>query len=131
MRTFESLLLLADLMAFLALSVPGRRGGLWMRHWPVIASVMAAAQWLAEGPRWQMLPAYALTVSFLLVRLHRNFASRGRPPEQKPRHPMVAAGIVNAYSLAFFDRHLMGRQAKLLEGAAKQYPEVLFESRRP
>ena len=42
-----------------------------------------------------------------------------------------AHGIVNAYSLAFFDRHRTGRQAKLLEGAAKQDPEVLFESRRP
>ena len=42
-----------------------------------------------------------------------------------------AQGIVNAYSLAFFDRHLMGRPAPLLDGAAKQYPEVLFESRRP
>ncbi len=42
-----------------------------------------------------------------------------------------AHGIVNAYSLAFFDRHLVGRPAPLLEGTAKQYPEVLFESRRP
>ena len=42
-----------------------------------------------------------------------------------------AHGIVNAYSLAFFDRHLLGRPAPLLDGAAMQYPEVLFESRRP
>lgn len=42
-----------------------------------------------------------------------------------------AHGIVNAYSLAFFDRHLLGRPAPLLDGATKQYPEVLFESRRP
>ncbi len=39
-----------------------------------------------------------------------------------------AHGIVNAYSLAFFDRHLLGRPAPLLDGPAKQYPEVLFES---
>lgn len=38
--------------------------------------------------------------------------------------------IVNAYSLAFFDRHLLGHPANLLDGPAKQYPEVLFESRR-
>ena len=42
-----------------------------------------------------------------------------------------AHGIVNAYALAFFDRHLLGRSGPLLDGAAKQYPEVLFESRRP
>ena len=41
--------------------------------------------------------------------------------------------IINAYSLAFFDRHLAGRAStsKLLDGPAEQYPEVLFESRKP
>ena len=41
-----------------------------------------------------------------------------------------AHDIVNAYSLAFFDRHLLGRPATLLDGAANNYPEVRFESRR-
>ena len=91
MRPFEVWLLLADVMALLVLSVPRLRGGLLLRHLPAIASVMAAAQWWAEGPRWQMLPAYALTVVLLLLWLHRNFASRGRRPEQKGRHRAVAA----------------------------------------
>lgn len=39
--------------------------------------------------------------------------------------------IINAYSLAFFDRHLKGQPAALLGGPAEQYPEVLFETRRP
>jgi hypothetical protein len=39
--------------------------------------------------------------------------------------------IINAYSLAFFDRHLKGRPAALLDGPADQYPEVRFETRRP
>jgi len=39
--------------------------------------------------------------------------------------------IINAYSLAFFDRHLKDRPAVLLDGPAAQYPEVLFETRRP
>ena len=42
-----------------------------------------------------------------------------------------AHDIINAYSLAFFDRHLAGRPAKLLDGPAERYPEVLFESRAP
>jgi predicted dienelactone hydrolase len=42
-----------------------------------------------------------------------------------------AHNIINAYSLAFFDRHLEGRPAELLDGPAEQYPEVLFETRRP
>lgn len=41
-----------------------------------------------------------------------------------------AHDIINAYSLAFFDRHLMGRPATLLDEPIERYPEVLFESRR-
>jgi hypothetical protein len=37
--------------------------------------------------------------------------------------------IINAYSLAFFDRHLKGRPAALLDGPAARYPEVLLETR--
>ncbi len=39
--------------------------------------------------------------------------------------------IVNAYSVAFFDRELRDRPAPLLDGPTPQFPEVLFESRRP
>jgi hypothetical protein len=39
--------------------------------------------------------------------------------------------IVNAYSLAFFDRHLKDQPAALLDGPASQHPEVRFETRRP
>lgn len=42
-----------------------------------------------------------------------------------------AHAIINAYSLAFFDRHLKGQPGVLLNGPAEQYPEVLFETRRP
>jgi predicted dienelactone hydrolase len=37
--------------------------------------------------------------------------------------------IVNAYSLAFFDRHLEGRPSALLDGPTGPYPEVLLERR--
>ena len=39
--------------------------------------------------------------------------------------------IVNAYSLAFFDKELKGQSSSLLNGLSKQYPEVNFETRRP
>jgi hypothetical protein len=55
-------------------------------------------------------------------------ASRlGLGPIGAPR----AHQIINAYSLAFFDRHLKGRPAALLDGPAARYPEVLLETRRP
>lgn len=42
-----------------------------------------------------------------------------------------AHSIINAYSLAFFDRHLLGQSAALLDGPPEQYPEVIFETRQP
>jgi hypothetical protein len=38
--------------------------------------------------------------------------------------------IINAYSLAFFDRELSGARASLLDGPSPRFPEVLFDSRR-
>jgi predicted dienelactone hydrolase len=102
MRTLESLLLLADLMALLVLSVPRMRARRWMRHLPAIALMVAAAQWLAEGPRWQMLPAYALTVLFGLVWLHRSFASAGKfaaPARSLGAFSLGALGLTVAVAL--------------------------------
>ncbi len=39
--------------------------------------------------------------------------------------------IVNAYSLAFFDRYLKGQPAPLLDGPPAQFPEVTFDKRGP
>ena len=39
--------------------------------------------------------------------------------------------IINAYSVAFFDKHLKNVSTTLLDGPPKQYPEVLFETHRP
>jgi predicted dienelactone hydrolase len=48
-----------------------------------------------------------------------------------PIDPRRAHDIVNAYTLAFFDRHVYGRPAKLLEGPSGEYPDVVFESHVP
>lgn len=37
----------------------------------------------------------------------------------------------NVYSLAFFDKHLKGLAAPLLDGPSPDYPEVVFMSRHP
>ncbi|MEP6986089.1 MAG: carboxylic ester hydrolase, partial [Chloroflexota bacterium] len=39
--------------------------------------------------------------------------------------------IINAYTVAFFDKHLKNQPSPLLDGASKNYPEVHFETRRP
>ncbi len=47
-----------------------------------------------------------------------------------PIDPWRAHAFINAYTLAFFDRHLGGRPAPLLDGLIRPYPEVSLE-RRP
>jgi hypothetical protein len=39
--------------------------------------------------------------------------------------------IINAYSLAFFNRHLLGRTEALMDAPASQYHEVIFNARKP
>jgi hypothetical protein len=39
--------------------------------------------------------------------------------------------LLLANLLAFFDRHLKGQSATRFDGPTKQYPAVLFETRRP
>ena len=41
-----------------------------------------------------------------------------------------AHDIINAYSVAFFDKHLLGKPSALLDRKAEQYPEVIFETHR-
>ena len=48
-----------------------------------------------------------------------------------PINGQRAHDIINAYSLAFFDRHLKGQAATLLDGPAAHYPDVRFETRWP
>jgi len=71
MRLIETLLLLANLLAFFIVAIPLPRAVCWVRYWVPIAPLIAIAQVLVEGPRWQMIPAYVLTGLLLLVWLLR------------------------------------------------------------
>lgn len=46
-----------------------------------------------------------------------------------PINPERCIRIVNAYTLAFFDRNLKGEAVPLLDGPSSEYPEVTFQSR--
>ncbi|MFC3979009.1 alpha/beta hydrolase family protein [Streptosporangium jomthongense] len=48
-----------------------------------------------------------------------------------PADPGRVHEIVNAYSTAFFDRHLRGSREPLLDGPSNRYPEVVLHRRRP
>src|SRR5215204_4866620 len=92
MRPLETLLSLANLLAFLVLAVPPLRAVRWMRHLAPIALAIAGAQVLVEGPRWQMVPAYALAGLFFLIWLLQNIASAGEPAGHK-RTNRFAVGL--------------------------------------
>jgi hypothetical protein len=55
------------------------------------------------------------------------FASRTPPGALDPRR---AHEIINAYTLAFFDRYLRGRASDLLESPSAQYVEVIFKKKQ-
>ena len=93
MRPFEILLLLANLLTLFLLAFPLPRAIRWMGHSPPIALLIAVAQVLLEGPRWQMVPAYALTGSFFLTWLLQNITRAGGPSGRK-RTNGLALGLV-------------------------------------
>lgn len=78
MRPLEILLSLANILAFLALVVPGIHAQGWARFVPPAALLIAAAEALIEGPRWQMAPAYGLALTFALVGLGGEALRAGR-----------------------------------------------------
>jgi predicted dienelactone hydrolase len=92
MRPIEILLSLANLLAFFVLAVPRLRAVPWLRHLAPIALPIAIAQVVVEGPRWQMVPAYALAVLFFVVWLLRDVRPAGGLARQK-RTNRLAAGV--------------------------------------
>lgn len=79
MRPIETLVFLANLLTFFVVAVPLSHAVPWMRYSAPIALLIAVAQVRVEGPRWQMVPAYALTALFFLVGLLQHSAPAGAP----------------------------------------------------
>jgi predicted dienelactone hydrolase len=92
MRPIETLLLLDNLLTFFVLAVPLPGAVRWMRHSAPIAQLVTGAQLLIEGPRWQMVPAYALAGLFFLVWLLQNTAPASRPARRR-RTNRLAVGL--------------------------------------
>src|SRR5215204_7467400 len=102
MRPLETLLSVANLLAFLVLAVPLPRVVPWMRHLAPIALPIAVAQVLVEGPRWQMVPAYALAGLFFVVWLLRYVTPAGWPAGQKWTNRLaVGLGVLGWWSPSF------------------------------
>ncbi len=67
MRSFETLLSLVNLLAFLGLAIPRLHALPWMGFASLVALLIAVTQIIVEGPRWQMIPAYILAIIFFLI----------------------------------------------------------------
>lgn len=92
MRPIETLLLLINLLTFFVLTIPRLRVVRWTGYVAVIGLLIAGVQAGVEGPRWAMVPAYALSVLFFLVWLLQNFALADRPARRSWTN-RLAAGL--------------------------------------
>jgi predicted dienelactone hydrolase len=79
MRPLELSLVLVNLLTLGVLAVPQLHAVRWTGYVALIAVLIAIAQMIVEGPRWQMVPAYVLTGLFFLVWLLQSTALAGRP----------------------------------------------------
>jgi hypothetical protein len=86
-------LLLANLLTFFILAVPRIFAMHWTGYSALITLLVAIAQVLVEGPRWQMIPAYAMTALLLIVWLLHNSAKTGGHFVQKCTN-RIAVGLV-------------------------------------
>ena len=92
MRPIEGLLLLVNLLAFLGLALPLPRAMRWMHQATPVAVLAAGVQIFAEGPRWQMTPAYVLTGLLFLVWLWRFVATAHTV--RRRSHALVTGAVV-------------------------------------
>ena len=90
MRPLELLLALANLAAFLTLTVASLRR--WNKMVVPLAAVVAVTQALIEGVRWQMVPAYALNAAFLVVWVLQRDRSSA-PRSARPLAARLGAGL--------------------------------------
>jgi hypothetical protein len=66
-RPIEILLSAANLLTLFVLALPGLHAVRWTSAMALIALLLAVIQIAVEGPRWQMIPAYASTAVFFLI----------------------------------------------------------------
>ena len=67
MRPFEILLLLAEFSVLVLMFLPISRSQISLRFLQIVAVLVAVAQLLIEGPRWQMVPAYLMIGLFFPI----------------------------------------------------------------
>jgi hypothetical protein len=105
-----------------------RREG-WLQAWTdeTLGSMRSVYERLPGSGYWVLVPGM----------FHQNFSDApllspiaSRFGVTGPINGRLAHRIIGDYPPAFFDRHVKGEAAPLLDGPPVQYPEVLFETRQ-
>ncbi|MCE7984419.1 MAG: carboxylic ester hydrolase [Caldilinea sp. CFX5] len=94
MRPLETLLIVTNLLTFFVLALPLSSALRWLRYVALLALLIAGAQVLVEGPRWQMVPAYALTIIFFLLWLLGSVIPGGLPVNRLAALLGVIVGVL-------------------------------------
>ncbi len=94
----------------------------------------AVRRLLALVESWDSTARMASTADWYAARVegtdHGDFSDLGLfyPRPEGRIDPRRGHEIINAYTLAFFDQYLRGRQSELLGGAASPFPEVTLRT---
>ena len=75
MRPIETALVLTNVLTFFILTIPSLRAIRWTGYLVVISLLIAFAQVMLEGSRWQMILSYGLTGLFCLICLFQNITA--------------------------------------------------------
>jgi predicted dienelactone hydrolase len=101
MRPMEILLVCAALLTLLVIAVPRLRAARWSAGIVLLTLILAVAQIALEGPRWQMVPAYALTGIILLVWLLQHVVTAGKEVQQVLSNRFVAGTALTLGIIGF------------------------------
>ncbi len=95
MRTFEVLILITLFLRLIGFSFPPIKRLRWVELLPSVAALLTGIHLVVEAPRWQMVPAYGLTLLLFLLSLLR-LKRRIRPPhKQRSRWVLVIIGLLS------------------------------------
>jgi predicted dienelactone hydrolase len=87
-RTFEILILVTLFVRLVGGIFPSIKRSRWIDFVPSIAVLLTVIHLVLEKYRWQMVPAYGLTLLFFLLSIRRTKRG-GRPPDKQPPSRVV------------------------------------------
>jgi hypothetical protein len=94
MRSLEIILLIVLGLTLVAIPLTWTKRPSWLRFLPAFPAIAMLLQIVVEGYRWQMVPAYALTVIVFLAGLPTMI--RGQQPSTTPKRVSKALAISGA-----------------------------------